>query len=134
MILPQGATVAVIDGEKLRLFRNTGQAGEASLMELQEPALSSDNKSSGARHGSSAGNPDDSRLQEDSFVVAVANWLNAQALGRTFEALAVVASPKSLGELRKHYHKALEAMLVVEIAKDLTGHSAADIEATLAKA
>ena len=134
MQLTVGATVAVIDGEKLRLFRNTGKAGEPKLIALQEPELSSDNKGSGARHASSAANPDDSRLEEDSFVVAVAGWLNTQALGKTFEALAVVAAPKSLGELRKHYHKALEATLVVELAKDLTGHSISDIEAALAKA
>ncbi|MBR0656475.1 host attachment family protein [Plastoroseomonas arctica] len=134
MLLPHGATIAVIDGEKLRLFRNTGKVGETKLVALEEPALGSDNKSSGARHGSSAGNPDDSRLEEDSFVVAVAGWLNTQALGHGIDALAVIAAPKSLGELRKHYHKALEAKLVVELAKDLTGHSIADIEAALEKA
>ncbi len=134
MLLPVDATVAVIDGEKLRLFRNTGAVGEPKLIALQEPELSSDNKSSGARHASSAANPDDSRLEEDSFVVAVAGWLNTQALGKGFQALAVVAAPKSLGELRKHYHKALEAVLVVELAKDLTGHSIGDIESALAKA
>jgi protein required for attachment to host cells len=134
MILPMNATVAVIDGEKLRLFRNTGKQGAPSLVALEEPVLSSDNKSSGARHASSAGNPDDSRLEEDSFVVAVADWLNNQALGNTFDAIAVIAAPKSLGELRKRYHKSLEAKLVVELAKDLTGHSIQDIEAALAKA
>ena len=134
MLLPVDATVAVIDGTKLRLFRNTGKVGEPKLVALEEPELSSENKASGARHTSSAANPDGGRLEEDSFVVAVAGWLNAQALGKGFEALAVVAAPKSLGELRKHYHKALEAKLVVELAKDLTGHSTGDIEAALAKA
>jgi len=134
MLLPVDATVAVIDGEKLRLLRNTGIAGEPKLVELEEPTLSGDNKSSGARHASSSANPDASRLEEDSFVVAVAGWLNTQALGKGFEALAVVAAPKSLGELRKHYHKALEAKLVVELAKDLTGRSLAEIETALAKA
>lgn len=134
MLLPVDATVAVIDGEKLRLFRNTGKAGAPSLVALQEPELRGDNKSSGARHASSAANPDDSRLEEDSFVVAVAGWLNTQALGKGFQHLAVVAAPKSLGELRKHYHKALEGMVVLELAKDLTGHSISDIEAALDKA
>jgi protein required for attachment to host cells len=41
---------------------------------------------------------------------------------------------KSLGEPRKHYHKALQGKLLGELAKDLTGHSVADIEAALAKA
>jgi protein required for attachment to host cells len=131
MILAAGATVAVIDGEKLRLFRNTGQVGALKLVALEEPELSGENKTSGSRHASSAANPDDSRLEEDSFVAAVAGWLNTQALGKGFEALAVIAAPKALGELRKHYHKALEAKLVLELSKDLTGHSVTDIEAAL---
>lgn len=134
MLLPVNATVAVIDGEKLRLFRNGGLPDAPKLIELEEPSLSGDNKSSGARHASSAANPDDKRLEEDSFVVAVAGWLNSQVMGKAIESLAVVAAPKSLGELRKHYHKTLEAALVGELAKDLTGHSAADIEAALIKA
>jgi len=46
----------------------------------------------------------------------------------------VIAAPKTLGELRKHWHKALEAKLVGELAKELTGHSVGDIEAAVAKA
>lgn len=64
----------------------------------------------------------------------MAAWLNSQALSKGFESLAVIAAPKSLGELRRHYHKALIAKLVVEVAKDLTGHTIADIEAALTKA
>jgi protein required for attachment to host cells len=134
MQLPVDATVAVIDGEKLRLFRNTGEPGAPKLVALEEPQLGSENKSSGSRHSSSSANNNDSRLDEDSFVVAVAGWLNTQALGKGFDEVAVIAAPKSLGELRKHYHKGLEAKIVVELAKDLTGHSIADIEAALAKA
>lgn len=134
MILPAGATVAVLDGEKLRLFRNHAQVGSLKLVALEEPELSGENKASGRRHASSAANPDNSRLEEDSFVAAVAAWLNGQALTKGFESLAIVAAPKSLGELRKHYHKALEAKLVVELAKDLTGHSIAEIEAALSNA
>ena len=49
-------------------------------------------------------------------------------MGGGIEQLVVIAAPRSLGELRKHYHKTLEAKLTGEIAKDLTGHSIADIE------
>ena len=49
-------------------------------------------------------------------------------------ALAVIAAPKTLGELRKHYHKQLSAVLVGEVAKDLTGHSQSDIEKSIASA
>jgi protein required for attachment to host cells len=46
----------------------------------------------------------------------------------------VIAAPRTLGELRKHYHKTLEAKMVGEISKDLTGHAMADIEKVIAAA
>ena len=104
------------------------------LTALPEPAIGGDNKGAGARHGSSGANPDDSRLEEDSFAAATAAWLNQEILGRRIDHLVVVAAPKTLGELRKHYHKALSAVLVGEIHKDLTGHPSADILKSIAAA
>lgn len=49
-----------------------------------------------------------------------------------FDNLIVIAAPRTLGELRKHYHKALSAKLLGEIAKDLTSHAIADIEKVIA--
>ncbi|WP_242154832.1 host attachment protein [Sphingomonas sp. BAUL-RG-20F-R05-02] len=46
----------------------------------------------------------------------------------------MIAAPRTLGELRKHYHKTLEAKLVGEVSKDLTGHTTADIEKAIASA
>ena len=51
----------------------------------------------------------------------VATMLNAQALSGDFDQLLVIAAPKTLGELRKHWGKPLQAKLVGEMAKDLTG-------------
>lgn len=132
--LPHGATVAVVDGEKLHIFRNAGNEAGTQLKPLAEPAVSGDNKSGGMRHHSSAANPDDSRIQEDSFAAATAAMLNGRVLDGTVSDLFIIAAPKTLGELRKHYHKALEAKLLGELAKDLTGHKLADIEAALAHA
>lgn len=52
--------------------------------------------------------------------MGVAEALNHMALTNRIEALAVVAAPKTLGQLRKHWHKALEERLIGEIPKDLT--------------
>ncbi len=131
MELPNGATVAVLDGEAFRLFRNTGDGAASKLTALETPKVSGDNKGSGARHASSAANPDDSRLEEDSFVAAVAAHLNAGTMGNGITALVVVAPPKALGELRKHYHTTLKAKLVGEIGKDLAGRPIPEIEAAL---
>lgn len=134
MLLPKGTTVAVMDGVQLHLFRNSGDEVHPKLTALPEPAIGGDNKSSGNRHRSSSANPDESRLEEDSFAAAAAAWLNTQVLEGKIDDLFVIATPKSLGELRKHYHKALTAKLLGELAKDLTAHSTADVEAALANA
>jgi len=132
--LAHGTVVAVVDGEILNLFRNAGTEAEPKLTALPDVTPSGDNKGAGSRHHSSSANPDDSRLEEDSFAAATAALLNKQALENRFEHLVVIAAPKTLGELRKHWHKALEAKLVGELSKDLTGHDTAAIETALAKA
>lgn len=132
MILPKNATVVVADGEKLLLFRNTGDAINPVLTAEDHPAIDGGNGGSGGRHHSSSANPDDSRQQEDGYAAGSAAWLNKQVLEKHIEALVIIATPKTLGELRRHYHKALEAVLLDEIHKDLTGHPVADIVAAVA--
>jgi protein required for attachment to host cells len=133
MILPNDATVAVVDGEKLRLFRNKGMEPNIRLTEEAadvEPA----NQGSGMRHRSTSANPDQSRLQEDDFAAAAAARLNRLALAGKIASLFVIADPRTLGELRRHLHEATKAKLVGDLAKDLTGSSVEKIEAALIKA
>lgn len=82
MDLPKGATVAVADGEKLNLFRNAGDEANPKLTELKVDSIANDNRGSGARHVSSAANPDESQVNEDSFAAGVAELLNRQVLDR----------------------------------------------------
>lgn len=132
MKLPKGAHVAVADGAKLVMFRNSGDEGHPALSEVPHDKVDTHNKSGGQHHQSTDGNPADDRQEEDAFAAGIAAQLNAQVLKNKIDALVVIADPKSLGELRKHYHKALSAILVGEIAKDLTGHSVKDIEKSIA--
>ena len=76
----------------------------------------------GAERADQAGPP------EDGFSAGVAQYLNKQVLEGGIVNLVVISAPRSLGELRKHYHKFLSAKLLLEIPKDLTGHSAQDVE------
>lgn len=134
MQLPKGATIAVADGEKLNMFRNSGDVANPKLVALPAAAVMSDNKGSGARHQSSSGNPDTSQVEEDSFSAGIADFLNRQVLDGKISDLVIIASPRSLGEMRKRYHKKLVATLLGEISKDLTGHSIRDIETSIAAA
>lgn len=131
MMLPHGAIVAVVDGEGLRVLRNGGDEAHPQLVEEAPPPVHSMPSDSGMRHHSSAANPDRRRQEEDGFAAGAAEWLNRQVLGGGVKKLVVVATPKTLGELRQHYHKALRAELVDEIAKDLSGATVAEIEDSL---
>jgi protein required for attachment to host cells len=134
MKLPKNAVIAVADGEKLNLYRNSGDENAPTLTALPDADVGTTNKSSGGRHQSSSANPSDSQQDEDSFAAGIAEILNKRVLDGKIDDLIIVAAPRTLGELRKHYHKSLEAKLVGEIAKDLTGHSTSDIEKALAAA
>ncbi len=134
MHIPKGAMIAIADGEILNLFANTGDGATPKLTSLPDAEVDTSNKGSGGRHHSSAGNPSDSQLDEDGFAAGTAKILNSRVLAGKIEHLIVVAAPRTLGELRKHYHKALSAVLVGEIPKDLTGHTVADIEKIIAAA
>ncbi len=134
MLLPKGTIVVVADGEKLNLFSNTGDEANLALTALPEPDVESANKGSGAdRHNSSA-NPDNNQAEEDEFAGGIANMLNKRVLQGGIADLVIIAAPKTLGELRKSYHKKLSEVLRHEIAKDLAGHSLQDIEKAIAAA
>ena len=134
MILPNDATVAVVDGENLRLFRNKGMEPGIRLTEEGAADVEPANQGSGMRHRSTSANPDRSRLEEDDFAAAAAARLNRLVLGGKVAALFIVADPRTLGELRRHLHEATKAKLVGDLAKDLTGSSVEKIEAALARA
>ena len=130
MMLPKGTTVAVADGEKLNLFRNAGDEAGLKLEASTHDTVDNDSQGSGSRQNSS-GNPDASQSNEDDFAAGIVAMLNKSVLANTIEGLVVIAAPRALGEMRKHYHKALEAKLLGEISKDLTGHSISDIESAI---
>ena len=74
------------------------------------------------------------QLEEDRFAAEVADLLKKRALRNDFESLIIVAPPKTLGEMRKHYHKEVSERLTGELDKDLTGHPIPDIEQALLSA
>ena len=59
--------------------------------------------------------------------------LRERALSGDFKSLVVVAPPRTLGELRKHYHKEVASRIVDEFHKDLTGCTIEEIEAALVR-
>ena len=130
MMLPKGTMIAVADGEKLNLFRNSGDEAELKLTAADHSHVDDEAQGSGSRQNSS-GNPDPSQASEDGFSAGIVELLNKGVLDGKIEGLVVIAAPRALGEMRKHYHKTLSAKVLGEIAKDLTGHSIADVETAI---
>ena len=135
MKIPHKAHVALVDGERFLLLRNDGQPFEPSLSKVDEPSLDPTNFSAGVKHqdqaGQMKGNTD---LNELAHGAAATEWLNVKALANEIEELVVVADPKTLGEMRRHYHKELEKRIVGEVDKALTGEPLEKIEKVLAGA
>ena len=154
MQVPHNAHVLVADGRKLLFFRNEGDAEFLKLevetqREEENPKASDQGTDEPGRtfSGAQGGDPrsgglgatvgaahsaysetDFHQLQEDRFAHEAAEMLKKRALKNEFEQLIIVAPPRTLGELRKHYHKEVQKRLAGEIAKDLTGHPVTEIE------
>ncbi len=146
MNIPHNAHVLVIDGRKLLLFRNEGGAADPRLavatLREQDSAPTHDQGASrpGQTHASVGGShssyeqTDFHQMDEDHFAARAAELVSREVLAGRIQALIVVAAPRTLGELRKHYRSGLEACLLGEIAKDMAGHTTDDILAVIAAA
>jgi protein required for attachment to host cells len=148
--------VLVADGTKMLFFRNEGDADypklEVELQREEEDPKDSDQGRSepGRTFSSNRGDPrtggygstvgaarsaysetDFHQLQKDNFAHEAADMLKKKALANEYEKLIIVAPPATLGELRKHYHKEVEARIAGEVAKDLTNMPVTEIEKIL---
>lgn len=130
MLLPHGAVIALVDRKSFELYRNAGNEAAPELNRLPSPELDSSNHS-GTGHHSHPGNHADSQVAEDAHANAATHWLNSQVLEHKIEHLVVIAPPRTLGEMRRHYHKQLQGLLLGELHKDFSGKPPAQILAAL---
>jgi protein required for attachment to host cells len=75
-----------------------------------------------------------SRLDEDDFAAATAAFLNKLSLDGTIKHLVVVSDPRTLGEMRKHFHRDLRGKIIGEFAKDFSRRPVEDIASLIADA
>jgi protein required for attachment to host cells len=124
MLIPHGTLIAVADGRKLELFRNNGDEVNLKLDALATPDLNAHATDSGHHHHSSSANPARHLQEEDAFAAAAVGWLNHQTIDGHIENLIVIAAPRTLGEMRRHYHVTLKNKLLAELSKEMTGQPA----------
>ena len=155
MRVPHNSCVLVADGRKMLFFRNEGD-GEYPNLQVEgkriehNPDTSEQGTDQPGRAFVAAGSPrtgvavsagannrsayeqtDFHQLEENRFAADAAAMLRDRALRNEFESLVVVAPPKTLGELRKHYHKEVEKRIAAEVPKDLTNVPVEEIERIL---
>ena len=143
MPLANNALVLVTDGRKTLYFRNEGDINQIDLRteahdereDLDDKEMKTDAPGTvqqSAGNGRSAYEETDfKQLEEDRWAHSAAEEVNRRALANDFEALAIIAPPKTLGELRKKLHKEAEKRVVCEIPKEMTGRPIPDIEALI---
>jgi protein required for attachment to host cells len=144
MPLPNNALVLVIDGRKTLFFRNEGDENQIDLRteahDQREDAPDRDMKTdapgaigqSGGYSGRVAYEETDfHQLEEDRWAEAAAEQINKRVLNNDFEALAIIAPPKTLGIIRKKLQKEAAERVICEIPKEMTGRPIPDIEALL---
>ena len=135
MKIPHNALVALANGEKFVVMRNAGQAFAPQLERVAEPDLELTNFSAGVRHQDPAGQRNGSTdIDELAHGAAIAGWLNARALDGKLGEVVIAADPKTLGQIRRHWHKEVESRIVGELAKDLINSPIKALEQVLAEA
>ncbi len=140
-----GAWVLVGDGRRALFFQNHGDADLLDLRVIEtriddnpptheqgtdRPGRSFTSFSPGR---SAMENVDWHELEEERFARAMAERINRAAESGELHAIAIVAPPRALGEIRKELSVKAQGKVVGELAKDLTRHPLKDIEKALTR-
>lgn len=140
MALPHNALVLVADGRKMLFLRNHGDQNQIDLRteahdqredlkdhELKSDAPGTTNQSFGYGHPALE-EADFHQQAEDQWAKDAAEELKRRALRNDFDALAIIAPPKTLSVLRKELHKEVERRIVLTLNKEMTDRPIPDIE------
>lgn len=143
MKIPTGTLVAAMDGRKMLLMRNEGDATKPRLETiLQEedrnPKTSLQGTDRPGRSFSSASprrsaysDTDWHDEAETAFIISATEKLD-QACRDCDAGVIVFAAPSALGDFRKHRTSSLGNRIIAEIAKDMVNSSQADITEAIA--
>jgi protein required for attachment to host cells len=131
MLLAHGTIVAVIDGQHFALLRNDGDEETPELVAFSSPALDQHGHAAASHPRHTGGHDPAGQIVEDQHSTAVVAWLNHEVLEHRIHDLVIVAPPRTLGEMRPHYHGQLKQVLRRELSKELSGKTGAEVLAAL---
>src|SRR5918996_397741 len=143
MALPHRALVLVADGTKVLFLRNHGDQNQIDLRTESHDARQ-DRKDreiktdapGGTKQSMGFGRPameetDFHQQEKDRWAKDAADELKKRALRNDFEALAIIAPPRTLAILRKEFHKEVERRIALTVNKEMTDRPIPDIEELL---
>lgn len=140
MGIAKNTLVLVTDGRKMLFLRNEGDSEYMNLQvekkerrdDAPDRELSTDAPGSVFQSGSPGRatyeETDFHQLEEDRWAHDAADRINSRALSNDFDEAVVIAPPKTLGELRKKFHKEAEKRIILEIDKEMTNQPLEEIE------
>ena len=143
MALPHQALVLVADGRKLLFLRNHGDQNQIDLRteahdfrhDPKDRELKSDAAGSTKQRWGDARpameETDFHQQDKDRWARDAAEELKRRALRNDFDALAIIAPPRTLSVLRKELHKEVERRIVLTLNKEMTDRPIPDIEELL---
>ena len=143
MALPHRALVLVADGTKVLFLRNHGDQNQIDLRteshdereDRKDRDIKTDapgtSKQSFGYGRPSMDEPDFHQQEEDRWIKDAADELKKRALRNDYDALAIIAPPKSLGVMRKEFHKEVERRIILTVNKEMTDRPIPDTEELL---
>ena len=144
MLLRKESLVVAVDGTRMSIFRNIGDAFDPELKLIEEyrsptrktSELGTDRPGRAFQSKSlrrAAHEPTDFQQQEeDNFIIAAVRKIEEIA-SESREDLVLVAAPRALGLIRKNLSPATSAQLRAEIPKDFGADDAEPLARMLAK-
>jgi len=130
--IPENARIVVADGHGARYFRSTAVGKKFSLQ--ADSALKPEDLLDDGPAGSRPEEQTPRQTDEATFCKQLARALHRQLLRKEYDALVLIADPQSLGQIRDAMAPAVSQTLVLELNKELTGHSPAEIAKIIAGA
>ena len=127
--IPHRALVVVADGEHAHFYRNTGFENKIAL--TAEGDFKPSHHDNDGPAGKSPPERSKHESEEATFAKQLAHELYRRAHAGEYTALALIADPQTLGQIRPSLHKEVQQKLVAEIAKTLTKATIAHIEDAL---
>ena len=144
MLVRKDSKVIAVDGSRMAMFKNVGEAFAPVLELIEEhknPSLRTSELGTD-RPGRSFQSKSPSRgaheltdlqqQEEDRFVTDVAQRIE-QIVSDTKAGIILVAAPRALGVIRKHMNTETSARVLAEIAKDFGPDEAEPLAKMLAK-